>query len=644
MHLADVVIPVVDEKKQETTTEEVKKEETVVAAAEVVQPEKRNKGGYVSEAPVKKEYLLPIEVNDAENKILKRTNEGVLNGKKVKKQKREFSNEKKTCKYGDACKYSHDIVAYIASKPPTLGRCYQFDTYGKCKFGITCLFGECHIVGTESIVNEEVMAKAPKDQVTNEANQDIIVGLRKKQIPFPKTEEYFKKNNLQSRTKKNNRDDNQKKVQDTPAKQEEKKEEEKKDEQVVALKEEEKKEEEQVVSTTSTTTTATVVEDIKNEDSITVKQQTHEGTEIDVIIPLKQNEKKKLDFRNQLYLAPLTTVGNLPFRRICKQLGVDITCGEMVLASNIVQGQKSELALFKRHASEDKFGVQLCGPQLDSMMSTSEFIESHLDVDFVDINSGCPIDLICHMGAGAAMMERQNRMEMLVRGMSSVLTCPLTIKLRIGKSEETPNAHRIIPLLKDWGASAVTVHGRSRAQRYSRLANWEYIKTCAAVSPIPLIGNGDIYNWRDIEKADESVSSLMVARGALIKPWIFTEIKEKRDWDISSSERLELIKKFSQYGLDHWGSDQQGVDNTRHFLLNWLSFTHRYVPVGILETCYSKINDRPPGYFGRDDLETLMASAKVSDWIKLSEMFLGPVSSGYNFTPKHNSNAYEAQG
>ncbi|EFA84911.1 CCCH-type Zn finger-containing protein [Heterostelium album PN500] len=153
-----------------------------------------------------------------------------------------------------------------------------------------------------------------------------------------------------------------------------------------------------------------------------------------------------------------------------------------------------------------------------------------------------------------------------------------------------------------------------------------------------------MYNWRDIEKSSDSISALMVARGALIKPWIFTEIKEKRDCDISASERLDLVKQFAHYGLDHWGSDQLGVDNTRHFLLNWLSFSHRYVPVGILKTSYSKINERPPGYFGRSDLETLLASNQVSDWIKISEMFLGPVPSNYDFIPKNNSNSYDAQG
>ncbi|GAM23390.1 hypothetical protein SAMD00019534_065650 [Acytostelium subglobosum LB1] len=636
------------------------------------------------EAPIKVEYLLKKRSNDemastdgdddaeastADRRDNRSDNRGNSRpATKVKKQKREYipNSDKicpaylkeRTCPFGDTCKFSHDVSKYLASKPPSIGKCYLFEKYGSCRFGISCLYGQDHIVNNESIVDTNKKEQCGEDceyRILNDVTHDMINKLRRNQYEFKKTEDYFIKNNLQLRR---------------PSKKPQK---EKGDEQAAVKPATETTATDSATTTTAsttpveelttpattpttsttTTTTTEVVTEKKDDEPTTsttttttlkATKQSHEGTEIEVEIPLRACEKKRLDFRNQLYLAPLTTVGNLPFRRICKTLGCDITCGEMALASNIVQGQKSELALLKRHPSEDKFGVQLCGPHLDSMMSSAELIEDNLNVDFVDVNSGCPIDLICNMGAGAAMMDRQNRMELILRGMSSVLTCPLTIKLRVGRTEENPNAHKIIPNLGKWGAAAVTVHGRSRTQRYTRLANWEYIKQCAEISPIPVIGNGDIYNWRDIEKSSDSISSLMVARGALIKPWIFTEIKERRDWDITASERLDLVKQFANYGLDHWGSDKQGVENTRHFLLNWMSFTHRYVPVGILETSYSKINERPPGYFGRSDLETLLASNAVTDWIKISEMFLGPVPQDYSFIPKHNSNAYEAQG
>lgn len=148
---------------------------------------------------------------------------------------------------------------------------------------------------------------------------------------------------------------------------------------------------------------------------------------------------------------------------------------------------------------------------------------------------------------------------------------------------------------------------------------------------------------------------LPFCRGALIKPWIFTEIKERRHWDISSSERLDILRDFSNFGLEHWGSDTRGVEKTRSFMLEWLSFmcryagvfpadvtvkwsgliadeegnhelschfasprpSARYIPVGLLERVPQRINERPPYYMGRDYLESLMASHNVGDWVRI---------------------------
>ncbi|XP_063017239.1 tRNA-dihydrouridine(47) synthase [NAD(P)(+)]-like [Melospiza melodia melodia] len=360
------------------------------------------------------------------------------------------------------------------------------------------------------------------------------------------------------------------------------------------------------------------------------------------VTKLRPCEKKKLEIQGKLYLAPLTTCGNLPFRRICKRFGADVTCGEMAVCTNLLQGQSSEWALLKRHHTEDIFGVQLEGAFPDTMTKCAELLNRTIDVDFVDINVGCPIDLVYKKGGGCALMTRSNKFEQIVRGMNSVLDVPLTVKIRTGVQEKVNVAHKIIPRIREWGASMVTLHGRSREQRYTRSADWAYIAECARLaSPMPLFGNGDILSYEDANRAMQmGVSGIMIARGALIKPWLFTEIKEQRHWDISSRERFDILKDFTNFGLEHWGSDTQGVEKTRKFLLEWLSFLCRYIPVGLLEHLPQKINERPPYYLGRDYLETLMASQNVDDWIKISELLLGPVPPSFTFLPKHKANSY----
>lgn len=157
-----------------------------------------------------------------------------------------------------------------------------------------------------------------------------------------------------------------------------------------------------------------------------------------------------------------------------------------------------------------------------------------------------------------------------------------------------------------------------------------------------MIGNGDVLSYEEFHEHLEShqLDTCMLARGALIKPWLSTEIKERRHWDISSSERLDILKNFAHFGLEHWGSDQMGVNTTRRFLLEWLSFLCRYVPVGLLEQLPQRINDRPDPFMGRNDLETLMGSSDARDWVKLSELVLGKVPQGFQFRPKHQANAY----
>ncbi|KAF3833980.1 hypothetical protein F7725_025184, partial [Dissostichus mawsoni] len=485
---------------------------------------------------------------------------------------------------------------YMASKLADIGEsCYLYDTFGKCGYGLSCRYAKAHTTPDfKTMENAELIkANEGRETVKNSLKKELQNQLRKRSVAFKKSEEYLK-------TLANNKEKTQQLGN--------------------AVVSADPTGGEQRVSTEAETQAS----QDKQLPVKTIGPLTDED-----VIKLRQCEKKQC--------------GNLPFRRLCKRFGADITCGEMAMCTNLLQGQQSEWALLKRHESEDVFGVQVEGCFPDTMTRCAELINNNADVDFVDINSGCPIDLVYKKGGGCGLMTRNRKFEQIIKGMNHVLDVPLTVKIRTGVQEKCNIAHKLIPEMKKWDVSMITLHGRSREQRYTKLADWDYITTCSKLaSPVPLFGNGDILSYEDAMKAKETgVSGIMIARGALIKPWIFTEIKESRHWDISSNERLDVLRDFSNFGLEHWGSDTRGVEKTRTFMLEWLSFMCRYIPVGLLERVPQKINERPPFYMGRNYLESLMASQHAGDWIRISEMLLGPVPKNFIFLPKHKANAYK---
>ncbi|CAK7329593.1 unnamed protein product [Dovyalis caffra] len=190
--------------------------------------------------------------------------------------------------------------------------------------------------------------------------------------------------------------------------------------------------------------------------------------------------KKLIDFRGKLYLTPLTTVGNLPFRRVCKALGADVSCGEMVMCTNLLQGQASEWALLRRHSSEDLFGVQVCGAYPDTVM-------------------GCPIDIVVNKGAGSSLLTKAMQMKSIIEAASGTVEKPITVKVRTAYFEGKNRIDSLIADIGNWGASGITIHGRSRQQSYSKRAAWDYIFRCVkkASDSWQVLGNGDVFSYVD---------------------------------------------------------------------------------------------------------------------------------------------------
>jgi tRNA-dihydrouridine synthase 3 len=336
------------------------------------------------------------------------------------------------------------------------------------------------------------------------------------------------------------------------------------------------------------------------------------------------------------------------------------------------------------NAKDIKFGAQVGANKPWLATKTAEVLNMFCPrLRAIDLNCGCPIDLIYRQGAGSALLDSPAKLERILHGMNHVSgDIPITVKIRMGTRDHHPTALSLTNRLVygseksiaegygPCGVAAIALHGRSRQQRYSRNADWSYIAECAVViqkfraeqdkladtaaeadprdqannpAGVYFVGNGDCYSYEDYEThlRDAGVDAVMVGRGALIKPWIFEEIEAGQYLDKSASERLAYVEKFVRYGLEAWGSDEMGVGTTRRFLLEWLNFSSRYVPTGLLEHLPPRMNDRPPAYRGRDDMESLLSSQNYKDWIKISEMYLGPAHPNFRFDPKHKSNSYE---
>ncbi|KAF7333300.1 tRNA-dihydrouridine(47) synthase [NAD(P)(+)] [Mycena sanguinolenta] len=587
------------------------------------------------------------------------------------------------CDFGEKCRNNHDIAAYLAAKPSDLAfpaseevkvmpipaasamdidstpstdskvTCPVFEELGECRYGFRCRFLAGHLRHDESgaqelIKDEEKMAFAATNSVeVNRLSNHAQKLLRTKKLwkyPFPIATAYAKE--VESADMSNNKP--KPKPTPTPGANAMVFSEPDQDMDDVAPAELQSKPQPQPIPEADAAV-----------DAIIEKRTGDAVAAVDAPdVPTRFAEKKRLDWAGKTYLAPLTTVGNLPFRRLCVSYGADITCGEMGLSNSFLSGSKEEWSLVRRHPSEKIFGVQIAGSKALGVASAAEVLAKECGdtIDFVDLNCGCPIDLVFKTGSGSALLDNVNRLGKIVVGMSRALgEIPVTVKLRTGVKDGKNTAHKLMPrLAPEFGAGCITLHGRTRQQRYTKLADWAYIKECVDavrareadedLPRVPIFGGGDCFSSQDYWSCVEQsgVDGVMVARGALIKPWIFTEIKEHREWDISARERLEGIRKYAEF--DTSGTDTAGVNATRRYLCEALSFQYRYVPLGILEHLPGRINDRAPAFRGRDDLETLLASGDSRDWVRISEMFLGPAPEMWSFTPKHKSNAYESQG
>jgi tRNA-dihydrouridine synthase B len=229
-----------------------------------------------------------------------------------------------------------------------------------------------------------------------------------------------------------------------------------------------------------------------------------------------------------LYLAPMAGVTDSVFRRLCKEQGADVLVTEFVSADGILHRNERTREMLSFRAEERPVGVQLFGADPERMANAAKAVLDWVEPDFIDLNFGCPVNKVVSRHGGSALLRDCPLLERVALAVvKAVEPFPVTAKIRLGWSQETINATTTATILEQTGIRAIAVHGRTREQGYSGVADWQTIASVAQAISIPVIGNGDLRSVHEILLRLQStkVQGVMVGRAAMTSPWLFRQAK-----------------------------------------------------------------------------------------------------------------------
>lgn len=257
---------------------------------------------------------------------------------------------------------------------------------------------------------------------------------------------------------------------------------------------------------------------------------------------------------NQVVLAPMAGITDSAFRRIAKSMGCGLIETEMVSDKAIMYDNWKTKEMLYMTEYERPISQQIFGANVDSFKIASEFIEDYMKPDIIDINMGCPVPKVAvRSQAGSALLKNPEKIGEIIKTIVESVDTPITAKIRSGWDNTCINAIEVAKIIEKAGASAITIHPRTRQERYGVKANWSLIKEVKENVSIPVIGNGDIFTCYDAKRMidETNCDAIMIGRGAIGNPWI---IKQSIDYiekgiepeKITLSEKIEMIKKHAE--------------------------------------------------------------------------------------------------
>lgn len=275
-----------------------------------------------------------------------------------------------------------------------------------------------------------------------------------------------------------------------------------------------------------------------------------------------------------LFLAPMEDVTDIGFRMLCKRYGASMVYTEFVSAEALVRSVKSTVNKLTISDEERPVGIQIYGRDVESMVEAAKIVEDQAHPDVIDINFGCPVKKVAGKGAGAGMLQNVPLLLDITKNVVKAVSTPVTVKTRLGWSNNNLIICDLAEQLQDCGIQALTIHGRTRAQMYTGSADWTLIgevKKNPRIN-IPIIGNGDITSPEETKRAFEEygVDAVMIGRATFGRPWIFKEIRDyldgkEADPEMTFNWMLDVLEEQLRINVERI-DEYRGILHTRRHL------------------------------------------------------------------------------